>query len=144
MNAYTLIAPLTRLMQPQHLPKVPVVEAIRQHIDLLLATRLGEYRYDPAMGSAVWQGDYAAITNPTLWKSETEQAIAQLILHYEKRLITTRVYVDVDELELLDQDGGRTRARKRLTIRVGGTLIDTGETLPELAFTLYINPVASE
>ncbi|MBO0936695.1 GPW/gp25 family protein [Fibrella sp. HMF5335] len=144
MNAYTLVAPLARLMQPRHLPKVPVVEAIRQHIDLLLATRLGEYRFDPLMGSAVWQGDYTAITNPTIWKGETEQAIAQLILRYEKRLITTRVYVDVDDLDETDQDGGPVRARKRLTIRVGGTLFATDEALPELAFILYINPVASE
>ncbi|MBO0950450.1 GPW/gp25 family protein [Fibrella forsythiae] len=144
MNAYTLASPLAALMQPQPLPRLPLAEAIRQHIDLLLATRLGECRYDPQMGSAVWQGDYAAITNPTLWKGETEQTLAALIQQYEKRIRNARVAVDVDELEEIDRDGVRRRARKRLTIRVNGTLIDVDEPLPELHFILYINPVASQ
>ncbi|MEZ0485641.1 GPW/gp25 family protein [Fibrella aquatica] len=144
MNAYTLFAPFTRLMEPQPLPRVSLVDAIRQHIDLLLATRLGECRYDPNMGSAVWLGDYASITNPTLWKGETEQTLNELIKQYEKRIQNTQVAIDVDELEETDRDGVRRRARKRLTIRVNGTLIDLGERLPELTFTLYINPVASQ
>ncbi|MEZ0540558.1 GPW/gp25 family protein [Fibrella arboris] len=144
MKAYTLAAPLTRLMQPGNLPKLSLTEAIRQHIDLLLVTRLGEYRFDPQLGNAVWQGDYAAITHPTLWKGETEQSLTELIQHYEKRIRFARVAVDVDELEETDRAGVRRRTRKRLTIRVNGTLIDIDEPMPELLFTIYINPVASQ
>lgn len=144
MNAYSLAAPLAALMLPAMLPKLPLANAIQQHIDLLLASRLGEYRYDPQMGSAVWAGDYAAVTNPTLWKGETEQTLASLIQRYETRISNASVAVDVDELEETDRDGVRCRARKRLTIRVNGTLPGIDESLPELTFTLYINPVASQ
>lgn len=144
MATYSLIAPIAALMQPRNLPKVGPVEAVRQHIDLLLASRLGECRYDPERGSAVWQGDFAAITNQTAWKGDTEAAIANLIQTYEKRLRNARVSVDVEELEETDRDGHLRRTRKRLTIHVNATLIAIDEALPELIFTMYVSPVASE
>ncbi|GAB4021220.1 GPW/gp25 family protein [Spirosoma koreense] len=143
-SAYSLHAPISALLQKQTQPRVPTVPAIREHINLLLATRLDEYRYDPAMGCGIWQEDYANITNPTQWKSDAEQTITNLILQYEKRLQYTRVYVDIDEPADQDADGRTIRVRRRITIRVSGNLPETGETLPEQTFIMYFSPVASE
>jgi len=143
-NAYSLYAPIANLLHKRTQPRMPVVEAIRQHINLLLSTRLSEYRYDPDMGCGIWAEDYANITNPTQWKSEAEQTIASLILGYEKRLQNARVYVDIDEPADQDTHGGIIRVRRRITIRVCGNLPETGETMPEQTFIMYFSPVASE
>lgn len=143
-NAYSLQAPIANLLRKRTQPRMPVVEAIRQHINLLLSTRLNEYRYDPDMGCGIWAEDYANITNPTQWKSEAEQTIASLILGYEKRLQNARVYVDIDEPADQDADGRIIRVRRRITIRVSGNLPETGEVMPEQTFIMYFSPVASE
>lgn len=143
-DAYSLHAPIANLLRKRTQPRVPVVEAIRQHINLLLSTRLNEYRFDPDMGCGIWAEDYANITNPTQWKSDAEQRIASLILTYEKRLQNARVYVDIDEPADQDLDGRIIRVRRRITIRVGGNLPETGETMPEQTFIMYFSPVASE
>jgi len=143
-NAYSLHAPIANLLHKRIQSRVPVVDAIREHINLLLATRLDEYRYDPAMGCGIWQEDYANITNPTQWKSDAEQTITSLILHYEKRLQYARVYVDIDEPADQDADGRIIRIRRRIIIRVSGNLPETGETMPEQTFIMYFSPLASE
>lgn len=143
-NAYSLHAPINNLLRKRAQPRVPTIDAICEHINLLLSTRLGEYRYDPEMGCGIWSEDYANITNPTQWKSDAEQTIANLILTYEKRLQYARVYVDIDEPADLDSDGRTIRVRRRITIRVSGNLPETGETMPEQTFIMYFSPVASE
>ncbi|MCK8493204.1 MULTISPECIES: GPW/gp25 family protein [Spirosoma] len=143
-NAYSLHAPISNLLHKRTQPRITVVEAIREHINLLLATRLGEYRYDPDMGCSIWNEDYANITNPTQWKSDAEQTITNLILQYEKRLQYARVYVDIDEPADQDTDGRIIRVRRRITIRVTGNLPETGETMPEQTFVMYFSPLASE
>lgn len=143
-NAYSLHAPIANLLHKRAQPRVSAIDAIREHINLLLATRLNEYRYDPAMGCAIWSEDYANITNPTQWKSDAEQTITNLILQYEKRLQYARVYVDIDEPADQDADGRIIRVRRRITIRVSGSLPETGETMPEQTFIMYFSPVASE
>lgn len=144
MPAYSLHAPIASLLHKRMQPRVATVEAIREHINLLLATRLTECRYDPAMGCGIWNEDYANITNPTQWKSDAEQAISTLILQYEKRLEYARVYVNIDEPADQDLDGRIIRVRRRITIRVSGNLPETGETMPEQTFSMYFSPVATE
>ncbi|WP_338871354.1 GPW/gp25 family protein [Spirosoma sp. SC4-14] len=144
LNPYSLHYPIANLLHKQTQPHIPVVDAIREHINLLLATRLDEYRYDPAMGCGIWQEDYANITNPTQWKSDAEQAIMSLILQYEKRLQYARVYVDIDEPADQDADGRIIRIRRRILIRVSGNLPETGETMSEQTFIMYFSPLASE
>jgi phage baseplate assembly protein W len=143
-NSYSLQSPIPNLLHKRTQPRVTVVEAIREHINLLLATRLDDYRYDPAMGCGIWNEDYANITNPTQWKSNAEQAIMNLILQYEKRLQYARVYVDIDEPADQDSDGKIIRVRRRIIIRVSGNLPETGETMPEQTFIMYFSPFASE
>lgn len=143
-NAYSLHAPIPNLLRKRTQPHVPTVEAIREHVNLLLATRLNEYRYDPAMGCGIWSEDYANITNPTQWKSDAEQTITNLIVQYERRLQYARVYVNIDEPADQDADGRIIRVRRRITIRVSGNLPETGETMPEQTFVMYFSPVASE
>lgn len=144
MQSYSLHAPIPNLLYKRTQPRVTTVEAIREHINLLLATRLNEYRYDPQMGCGIWSEDYANITNPTQWKSDAELTITNLILGYEKRLQYARVYVDIDEPADQDADGRIIRVRRRITIRVSGSLPETGETMPEQTFIMYFSPVASE
>ncbi|AQG80533.1 GPW/gp25 family protein [Spirosoma montaniterrae] len=144
MNFYSLETPVAALMRRQPLPKVPVIDAIRQHINLLLMTKRRECRYDPELGCTVWEQDFANISNPTAWKSETEIRLTQLIGQYEKRLRNTRVSLTVDEPLEQDRDGNTLRLRKRLSIRVGGTLIETEESLPEQEFVIYFSPVATQ
>lgn len=143
-SAYSLHAPITNLLHKRTQPRVATIEAIREHVNLLLATRLNEYRYDPGMGCGIWNEDYANITNPTQWKSDAEQTITNLILQYEKRLQYARVYVNIDEPADEDLDGRIIRVRRRITIRVSGSLPETGETMPEQTFIMYFSPVASE
>ncbi|GAB3982569.1 hypothetical protein GCM10028806_54540 [Spirosoma terrae] len=143
-NAYSLHGPITNLLHKRTQPRIPTIEAIREHINLLLSTRLDEYRYDPEMGCGIWGEDYANITNPTQWKSDAEQTITNLIIQYEKRLQYARVYVNIDEPADQDADGRIIRIRRRITIRVSGNLPETGETLPEQTFIMYFSPVASE
>ncbi|WP_460979024.1 GPW/gp25 family protein [Spirosoma knui] len=144
MPSYSLQTPVSALMRRQPIPKVATLDAIRQHINLLLTTKLRECRYDPEMGCAVWDQDYANITNPTLWKSEAETAFVRLISQYEKRIRYTRVSLEVDEPVEQDRDGRVLRLRKRLTIRVSGTLIETGESMPDMEFVIYFSPVSSD
>lgn len=143
-NAYSLHAPITNLLHKRAQPRVPTVEAIREHINLLLSTHLNEYRYDPAMGCAIWNDDYANITNPIQWKSDAEQLITSLIVQYEKRLQYARVYVNIDEPPDHDADGRIIRVRRRITIRVSGNLPETGETMPEQTFIMYFSPIATQ
>ena len=143
-NPYSLRAPIQNLLHKRHQPRIPTVDAIREHINLLLATRLDEYRYDPNMGCGIWNEDYANINNPTQWKSDAEQTITNLIVQYEKRLQYARVYVNIDEPTDQDTDGRIIRVRRRITIRVSGNLPETGETMPEQTFIMYFSPIASE
>lgn len=139
---YSLHLSYAALMRRQPMPPVPPADSIRQHIRLLLLTKLGECRYDAGMGCAVWEQDYANIANLTGWKGDLETDVARLIGQYERRLRAVRVTVEVDEPVEQDRDGRLLRIRKRLTIRVGGTLTGTDE--PFLAEdVIYFSPVAS-
>lgn len=143
MDAYSLNSPVQQLMQGQTLARVSPVMAIRQHIHLLLSTRPGEYRFDPAMGNGIWAFDFDTHLDLSHWNDQTEELVSKLIRTYEPRLSDVRVQVETEEVPEVGADGRVLQLRRRITITVRGTLAALNEPLSPQSFVLFISPVAT-
>ncbi len=128
MNYYTAPLRFTDLIKAKPHPQCSLKDSIAQHINLLLRTHLGDYRYDAGYGCLIWQKDYHTIRSIYQWKAELMDGFRTTLATYEKRLRQLEVNVDLDELKIVDPNTQKLlELRKRITITVEGIIALTNE-----------------
>jgi phage baseplate assembly protein W len=136
---YRLPLDFSRILQKQDLPDCNLEESVRQHIQLLITTILGENKDDPQYGCQLWDSDFDIRASNNEVKEQVELAIRKSITQYETRLSQIRVVAFVSQEEL----PGITsmKVKKKIRVTVNGTL--TRNKTPFLYQTFfYVSPLS--
>lgn len=136
---YQLPLDFSRILQKQDLPDCNLEESVRQHIQLLITTVLGENKDDPQYGCQLWDNDFDIRASNNEVKEQVETAVRRAIIQYEKRLAQIRVVALVSQEEL----PGITSMKVKKKIRVTVTGILTRNKTPFNYNTFfYVNPLS--
>ena len=110
-------------IRPLPLARVTLDESVKSHIRLILMTRPGEYRFDPAFGCSIWDRDFEIIpSGGGNWAHEVRNSIEESLKAHERRLSDIRVRLSVE-----DADEVNGRLKKTIEIHIEGKLKLTGE-----------------
>lgn len=139
---YTIPIKCKVLIEKNNLEKCGLDESIRQHIHLILRTHFKEYRFDQAYGNVVWEKDFETIRSIPKWKNELSEDFGSALKKYEKRLSDLWVTTDLDELKIVDpQTQKLTELRKRITIRINGTINKTNQPFQHIEH-IFFSPLS--
>lgn len=132
-----------RLFDRQALETCTLGLSISQHLELIIFTRFGEHRYDPAFGCAIWDLDFELIASRVLWEDKMQHSLTRALAEREPRIYEVEVSIDVTDVEKVYPLRMVTEIKKRVAIGVSARVTATGE---RFSFTtaLYLSPLSSE
>ena len=138
---YTLPLDFAKIMKGKEVPKCNLHQSIAQRIHIILVTRCGECRYDPAFGCPVWDNDFENVPNLNQWKDKLGHSISDIIISNEKRLERVSVRIDIAQEEFSsDSDNKIKRIKRRLDIAVQGFVKQTNEAY-FFKESIYVSPM---
>jgi len=118
------------LYQRSEALKCSLEKSIRQHIAMILVTRLGSYRYNPDYGCSVWEEDFVTPSSPEKWKNDIKDKLAAAIEEHEER---------IEEITRFVATIQKNHLRQAIEIELEGTLKETNEKF-SYTDTLYFSP----
>jgi phage baseplate assembly protein W len=132
-----------RLYAQQPLETCDTGVSISQHIELIIFSRFGEHRFDPAFGCEIWELDFELIVNGAMWEEKMAQSIRRSVRAQEKRLTEAEATLKVEDVEKVFPLRRITEIKKKAEVTVTGKLAATGENY---VFTtaLFLSPLSSE
>ena len=68
---------------------------IRKNLDLIILTKFGEHRSNPAFGCEVWDLDFELIVSARLWEEKLRQSLMKSITMHEYRLSNVEITVAI-------------------------------------------------
>lgn len=143
MNSYYSIPQLfTDILKGETARKVDLEDSVKQHINLLVLSRLSSYRYDESFGAAIWEKDFEAVifTNTYEWCQEVANQLYEAITTFEKRVIVERGEVEVTPYNY--EEDTQRRAERCIKIIVNGKLNTFSRpTFEEITFLMNVSPL---
>lgn len=137
---YSLPLAPDRIMAGLPHPKSPEKEAIHQHLYLLMVTHFDESRFDSRYGCALWNHDFAVMSQ-IKWKDLIRESMEEAVRLFERRLVNVKVRVEMEEFEVLTKTNNYVR--KRVGIEIKATIKRTNE--PFVFFErIFISPLSIE
>lgn len=133
----------SRLFSNQPLETCSTGISISQHIELIIFSRFGEHRFNPAFGCEVWELDFELIVNQALWEDKMSQSVKRAVREQEKRLYGVDAFMTVSDVEKVFPLRRMTEIKKKVDITVTGKLAATGENYV-FATALFLSPLSSE
>ncbi|WP_375443586.1 GPW/gp25 family protein [uncultured Fibrella sp.] len=112
--------------------KLPIEESVAQHIGLYLATRPGQYPYDPQYGCILHNYEFHEL-NETPSKDQIKRSIEDYLKKLDQRIEPERVTVEVADIEE-KVEGRNPRICRYVQIVIRCRLIQTHQSLPEMKF----------
>lgn len=109
----------------QNLRRVTIEESLAQYISLIITTIFGEYKYDDAFGTIIWETDFNLLANPNQLKDMIKESVYEKVKKYEHRLTVTDVTLSVSEYTVSYTKN--IRVKKRLDIIVYGNINKTNQ-----------------
>ncbi|GLU56960.1 GPW/gp25 family protein [Dyadobacter frigoris] len=135
---YALPLALDCVVVGQMLAKCPDREAIHQHLYLLMVTHFDETRFDENYGCALWEHDFSMLSQ-IKWKDLIRESLEVAISRFERRLMQTKVRVEIEELEVMSKNNNYIR--KRIGVEVKAVIRRTNE--PFIFFErIFISPMS--
>lgn len=116
-------------------------ENIAQHIQLLITTKLGENRYDPAYGNEIWDWEFENSLSDAQWEEKFRLAVLKTIEHYEPRIVKADAEVHSELVEKVWPIKEYTEVKKRVTIIVRAFMADSGERF-SFKTTIFLSPMS--
>ncbi len=141
---YDIPANFIDFIEKNRLSKCDLVTSVHQHIQLILVTRFGEYRFDPSFGCSVWEYDFQVLPKINAWKNEIENSLALLLENLEPRLsnIAVKVNISVTPLRSIHQES--IRVQRRINISVKGRLVPTNEIFNRSDYEIFFSPISED
>ncbi|MEM6628747.1 MAG: GPW/gp25 family protein [Bacteroidota bacterium] len=118
--------------------QVSTENSLRQHISLIITTRLGDFRFDPSYGCKIWEVDFVVPSNLNTWKDEIKKSLEEAILTHEKRIEQIERFIV--RVERGDPEGAK-RINQQLEIELTVHVKGVKEPI-DYYETLYFNPVS--
>lgn len=130
------------LIEGNHeLPTANLGTSIAQNIFLIVSSKYREHRFDPAYGCEIWDRDFELITNHLIWQEQVNRSILKSLTRYEPRLENLNVDTTITEEPYQHPVTRVNSVKKRITVRVQGTIKATGEPFA-YAPQLFLSPVS--
>ena len=140
MNQYLKIPlTLTEHTGPYAFEMVPIEEAIKQFIDILVSTKQGECIFNPGFGYPLWSNEFEPILNVMEWQPIFMEQIKDLLEKHENRIVSIQVWEP--EITLIRKtDENNLKAYKpdknyRITIHLDYTIKQTNERQNDVSIT---------
>lgn len=143
MEYYKLPIKFNDLFRKKELPTCrDIGESISQHINLIITSRFGEYRFDRTFGSNIWEYDFENIITNDDWSEKISVSLKNIIAQHEPRLKDISVNAQIMQEEIAT-GGSNTalRIKQRVIVKVEGTLTSTNESF-ETTQKLFISPLS--
>ncbi len=143
IHHYSLPINLASLMRGQtELKKCDLPSSVRQHIFMILLSKPGEYRYDRAYGSPIWEFDFDYLQSIQKAKANLERALKAIIEQQEPRLGEVTVKINFGSKEFKKNRFSENRqVKKEVAVYVQGTLLETNQPFKPAPYVIYISPV---
>lgn len=126
------------LQQKQGKFTCSVAESIRQHITMIIMTRLESFRFDPMYGCRIWGKDFIVPSNLNTWKDEIKEALFDSIQRYELRIEEITAFTV--EVKYVSPSGIK-RINQRLDIQLAGSIRGLNDSF-RYEETLFFSPVS--
>ena len=139
---YHLPLQFDKLMERENeLPTCKLGVSIAQNIFLIVSSKFEEHRFSSDYGCEVWSKDFELITNPLVWQEEVNKSITKALQKYEPRLERIDIDTTITEHPHENPVTKVKSVKKRISIRVSGTIRATGE---EFSYTpkLFLSPIS--
>jgi phage baseplate assembly protein W len=68
------------VMEGRELPVCDLMTSVINNLELIITTRFGEHRSNPAFGCEIWDLDFELIVSARLWEEKLRQSL--LKIHY--------------------------------------------------------------
>ncbi len=138
---YNFPVDFSGFMTGSHLPLCSLKASIDQHVQLIIATRLGEHRSDPTYGCEIWDLDFQVVLSAGLWEDKLRQSLLETIKSHEKRLCKVEIKVKMTDAERHSILNDNPEMKKKVLIEVMGTMSKTGEAY-SYKTNLFLSPLS--
>ena len=119
------------------------LESVDRHIELLLATRPGEHKFDGNFGCGIWDMDFERIVSRKRWEEDFAACILKAVRSFERRLTDIAVSVGVAEVVAEDPATKTTAVKNKVRVFIDGRLASSGEACG-FNYALYLGPLSTE
>ena len=126
------------------LTKCDLKTSVHQHIEIILVTRFGEYRYDKAFGCSVWEYDFEVLPKINTWKNEIEHSLAEQLERLESRLTNVSVKVNISVTPKRSRENKIIRVQRKINIAVKGRLVPTNEIFERNDYEIFFSPISED
>ncbi len=138
---YKIPLQLSVVLEGNELATCDLVHSITKNLELIIMTRFGEHRCNPAFGCEIWELDFELIISERLWEEKLRQSLLKSIASHENRLSDIGILVNITEIEKFHLLKQITEVKKRVTIHLTGIIHKTGE--PFIFNTnLFLSPLS--
>jgi len=117
------------------------VGSITKNLELIILTRFGEHRSNPAFGCEIWDLDFELIVSAGLWEEKLRQSLLKSVTSHEHRLSNITIAVAISDTERFNVLKPFPEIRKRVDIRVTGIIHKTGEPF-NFNTNMFLSPLS--
>lgn len=138
---YKVPLQLNAVMEGNELPVCDLVQSISTNLELIIMTRFGEHRSDPAFGCEIWDLDFELIVSASLWQEKLRPSLLKSVSTHEHRLTNVEVDVAITDMEKFNAYKQSTEIKKRVDIKVNGIIRRTGEPF-SFHTNMFLSPLS--
>jgi phage baseplate assembly protein W len=138
---YKIPLQLATALEGNELPTCDLVQSISKNLELIIMTKFGEHRSDPSFGCEIWDLDFELIISENLWEEKLRQSLLRSITTHEHRLSNVQLSVAISEMEKFHLFKQFTEIKKRVDIKLTGTIHKTGEPF-RFGTNLFLSPLS--
>lgn len=143
---YQIPLNISNLMEGDRLEICNKAESIKNSLELIIMTRLGENRYDPDFGSYMWNIDFELVENERVWIEKVREQLKAAFIRYETRLMDIVLEMEIKDTSVHNSESNSSEIKKRVTINLVSAYIrETGQPLnPPFSYSLFISPISKD
>jgi phage baseplate assembly protein W len=124
---YKIPLEISTALEGNDLPTCELSYSISKNLELIIMTRFGEHRSNPAFGCEIWDLDFELIISERLWEEKLRKSLLKSVTTHEPRLSDIELAVAITDIEKHNTLKQFTEIKKRVDIRLSGIITKTGE-----------------
>ena len=138
---YKIPLDLSGAIAGNDLPTCDLNNSISKNLELIIMTKFGEHRSNVSFGCEIWDLDFELIISEKLWEEKLRQSLLKSITSHESRLTDVKIAVEISEIEKYSMFRKFTEVKKRVNIKLSGTILKTGEPFT-FSTNLFLSPLS--
>jgi phage baseplate assembly protein W len=140
---YKIPLRLTAVMGGDELPVCDLDSSIQKNLELIILTKFGEHRSNPAFGCEVWDLDFELIVSARSWEEKLRQSLMKSITSHENRLSNVEITVAITDMEKYNTVRQFVEIKKRVDIHINGVMKKTSEPFT-FHTNLFLSPLSAD